>query len=252
MTEHHRNRAHRADRGWQIMVLVVCVGVGLLLATTRHVSAGNEIRRSDTTRLSDLVRSAQSSTDDAESDRENLIRRLEELQREAGSADAQVGTALADSEALNASAGLNPESGPGVVVTLTDAPRGSDGRYASDASPDDLVVHQQDVQSVLNALWTGGASAIAMQDQRIVSEVAPRCIGNTLLLGGRTYSPPYIVTALGDPARLKAALDNEPGVRVFQQYAVRYGLGYRQESSEQLDVPGYDGPVRTRFAQPAR
>ena len=27
---------------------------------------------------------------------------------------------------------------------------------------------------------------------------APRCVGNTLLLNGRTYSPPYVVTAIGD------------------------------------------------------
>ncbi|WP_072805789.1 DUF881 domain-containing protein [Rhodococcoides yunnanense] len=252
MTERHRHRTPLADHGWQILVLVVCIVVGLLLATTRHMSAGNEIRRSDTTRLSDLVRSAQTSTEEAETDRENLSLQLEELQRQAASGDADVGTTLARSEALNGAAGLNPESGPGVVVTLTDAPRAADGRYASDASPDDLVVHQQDVQSVLNALWTGGASAIAMQDQRIVSEVAPRCIGNTLLLGGRTYSPPYVVTALGDPARLDAALANNPGVRVFQQYALRYGLGYRAASSADLEVPGHDGPVRTRFAQPAR
>jgi uncharacterized protein YlxW (UPF0749 family) len=111
-------------------------------------------------------------------------------------------------------------------------------------------VHQQDVQSVLNAVWRGGATAVAMQDQRIVERVAPLCIGNTLLLGGRTYSPPYVVTALGDPDRLAAALADEPGVRVFQQYAQRYGLGYRTSISENLDVPAYEGSVRMRYAQP--
>lgn len=246
MTDHHRQRP--TDRVWQIMVVVVCVVTGILLATTRQISAGDEIRRSDTTRVSDLVRGAQSSTDEAEAARAELTRRLEELQSSAGSRDAEVGDALAQSDAL----GLHPESGAGVVVTLTDASRGADGRYATDARPDDLVVHQQDVQSVLNALWTGGASAIAMQDQRIVSEIAPRCIGNTLLLGGRTYSPPYVVTALGDPRRLTAALDNDRGVRVYQQYAQRYGLGYEARSADELSVPGYTGVVRTRFAQPVR
>ncbi|WP_089248400.1 DUF881 domain-containing protein [Rhodococcoides kyotonense] len=247
-----RRRARLTDRVWQIMVVVVCVVVGILLATTRQLSSGDEIRRSDTTRISDLVRSAQSSTDDADTARADLTRRLEELQSAAGAQDAEVGDALAKSEALSGAAGLNPESGAGVVVTLTDAPRGADGRYASGAAPNDLVVHQQDVQSVLNALWTGGASAIAMQDQRIVSEIAPRCIGNTLLLGGRTYSPPYVVTALGDPARLTAALENNRGVRVFQQYALRYGLGYDATAADDLTVPGYTGVVRTRYAQPVR
>src|SRR3712207_2320199 len=60
------------------------------------------------------------------------------------------------------------------------------------------------VQSVLNGLWAGGAEAVAVQDQRLVTTSAARCIGNTLLLAGRTYSPPYVITAIGDPARLQA------------------------------------------------
>jgi uncharacterized protein YlxW (UPF0749 family) len=133
---------------------------------------------------------------------------------------------------------------------MADAPRGPDGSYASDASPDDLVVHQVDVQSVLNALWAGGASAMAMQDQRLVASSAPRCIGNTLLLGGRTYSPPYVMTALGDPDRLRAALDNEPGVRLYEQYALRYGLRYEVAAYQNLSVPAYTESVRMRFAEP--
>lgn len=239
-----------APRVWQILVLVVCLVVGLLLATTRQFSHGDEIRRTDTTRLSSLVRSAQDSADSAEAARDDLAARIESLQDAAGTADADVGDVLAQADPLAASAGLESEAGAGVVVTLTDAPRGQDGRYASDASPDDLVVHQQDVQSVLNALWSGGATAVAMQDQRIVSRVAPRCIGNTLLLGGRTYSPPYVVTALGDSGRLSAALEAEPGVRVFRQYALRYGLGFDTKTSGDLSVPGYDGSIRMRYAQP--
>ncbi|WP_338887710.1 DUF881 domain-containing protein [Rhodococcus sovatensis] len=235
---------------WQVLTVVVCLVVGMLLATTRQFSHGDEIRRSDTTRLSSLVRSAQVSADDAETIRDDLAERVDELRNTAGTVDADVGDALAQTRPLTAPAGMTAESGPGVVVTMTDAPRGPDGRYASDASPDDLVVHQQDVQSVLNALWAGGATAIAMQDQRIASRVAPRCIGNTLLLGGRTYSPPYVVTAIGDPTELTASLDREPGVTVFRQYALRYGLGYTADASEQVDVPAYDGSIRMQYAQP--
>lgn len=235
---------------WKALVLVVCLFVGALLATTRGVSAGNELRSGDTTRLSDLVRAAQASSDDAEQTRNGLAAQVDLLQRTAAGSDADVADTIARTDPLADAAGLDPASGSGVVVTMTDAPRGPDGKYASDASPNDLVVHQVDVQSALNALWAGGASAIGMQDQRLVSSSAPRCIGNTLLLGGRTYSPPYVMTAVGDPARLQAALDNEPGVRLFRQYAVRYGLGYDARSQDTVSVPGYTGAVRMRFAQP--
>ncbi|GCE39983.1 membrane spanning protein [Rhodococcus wratislaviensis] len=226
---------------WRIAVLVVCLVAGLLVATTRQVSHGNEIRAGDSTRLSDLVRNAQSETDQVAQARDDLAAQVESLQQDAAASDSGVAQALAESKALATDAGLTPMTGPGVTVTLTDAPRDADGKYPVDASPDDLVVHQQDVQSVLNALWVGGAEAVGMQDQRIVNTSAPRCIGNTLLLHGRTYSPPYVMSAIGDPARLEAALANEPGIRVFKQYATRFGLGYSEAASGQLSVPGYAG-----------
>jgi uncharacterized protein YlxW (UPF0749 family) len=226
---------------WRIAVLVACLVAGLLVATTREVSHGNEIRAGDSTRLSDLVRNAQAETDDVAETRDRLAAEVESLQQEAAASDTGVAQVLADTKALATDAGLTPMTGPGVTVTLTDAPRDADGKYPVDAAPDDLVVHQQDVQSVLNALWVGGAEAVGMQDQRIVNTSAPRCIGNTLLLHGRTYSPPYVMSAIGDPARLEAALANEPGIRVFKQYAARFGLGYSQTVSGQLTVPGYAG-----------
>ncbi|CBH46181.1 DUF881 domain-containing protein [Prescottella equi] len=235
---------------WSIAVLVVCLVAGLLIATTREVSHGNEIRAADSTRLSDLVRQAQTEVDRAARTRDELAAQVEELQETAAGTDTRVAEVLAESRALADAAGLTELSGRGVVVTLTDAPRDADGKYPAGASPDDLVVHQQDVQSVLNALWAGGAEAVAMQDQRIVNTSAPRCIGNTLLLHGRTYSPPYVVTAIGDPARLAATLANEPGIKMFKQYAVRYGLGYTQQQSDALTVPAYTGQLHTEYARP--
>ncbi|AVP66492.1 DUF881 domain-containing protein [Rhodococcus hoagii] len=235
---------------WSIAVLVVCLVAGLLIATTREVSHGNEIRAADSTRLSDLVRQAQTEVDRAARTRDELAAQVEELQETAAGTDTRVAEVLTESRALADAAGLTELSGRGVVVTLTDAPRDADGKYPAGASPDDLVVHQQDVQSVLNALWAGGAEAVAMQDQRIVNTSAPRCIGNTLLLHGRTYSPPYVVTAIGDPARLAATLANEPGIKMFKQYAVRYGLGYTQQQSDALTVPAYTGQLHTEYARP--
>lgn len=226
---------------WRVLVLVACLVAGLLISTTREVSSGIELRAGDSTRLSDLVRTAQQKVDEVAEKRDDLADRVESMQKTAAASDTGVAEALRQTNALADDAGLTPVTGPGVTVTLTDAPRGADGKYPVDATPNDLVVHQQDVQSVLNALWAGGAEAVSMQDQRIVNTSAPRCIGNTLLLHGRTYSPPYVVSAIGDPARLEATLANEPGVRLFKQYATRFGLGYTQTASAKLTIPGYTG-----------
>lgn len=124
------------------------------------------------------------------------------------------------------------------------------GRFPRDASPDDLVVHQQDIQAVLNALWSAGAEAIQMQDQRIIATSVPRCVGNTLLLNGRTYSPPYTITAIGNAAAMQAALAAAPLVTLYKQYAVRFGLGYQEEVRSDVQVVGHFEPDRLHFAQP--
>jgi uncharacterized protein YlxW (UPF0749 family) len=111
-------------------------------------------------------------------------------------------------------------------------------------------VHQQDIQAVLNALWSAGAEAIQMQDQRIIATSVPRCVGNTLLLNGRTYSPPYRVTAIGDAGAMQAALAAAPLVILYKQYVVRFGLGYTEQASPDVRIVGHTEPVRMHSAQP--
>ena len=152
---------------------------------------------------------------------------------------------------LAGDAGLEPVQGPGLVITLTDAQRDANGRFPRDAAPDDLVVHQQDIQAVVNALWSAGAEAIQMQDQRLIATSAPRCVGNTLLLNGRTYSPPYVVTVIGDVPAMRAALESAPLVTLYKQYVVRFGLGYTEEARTDLQIAGFTEPVRMRYAVPA-
>ena len=244
-------RSVRGAGAWRLGVPVVCLLAGLLLAATHTVSGGGEIRRSDAPRLVDLVREAQQSVDRLSAQRDSLAAEIDA--HHGGSPE--VGAALTAIQNRNAQlaadAGLDPIRGPGLVVTLTDAQRDANGRFPRDASPDDLVVHQQDIQAVLNALWNGGAEGIQRQDHRIIGTLAPRCVGNTLLLNGRTYSPPYVITAVGDAAAMQASLAAAPLVTLYKQYVVRFGLGYSEEPRASVDLVGHTEPVRMRFAQPA-
>ncbi|MCP9274895.1 DUF881 domain-containing protein [Mycolicibacterium arenosum] len=239
----------RQRSAWRFGVPAVCLCAGLLLATTHTVSGGDEIRRSDAPRLVDLVREAQQSADRLTARRDALAGELET--HHGGAVDDGAVTGITQrADELAVAAGMSPMRGPGLVVTLTDAQRDAEGRFPGDASPDDLVVHQQDVEAVLNAMWNAGAEAIQMQDQRIVATSAPRCVGNTLLLNGRTYSPPYVITAIGDVPAMQAALAAAPLVVLYKQYVVRFGLGYTEEVRSDVEVVGHPTP-RLRFAQPA-
>jgi uncharacterized protein YlxW (UPF0749 family) len=234
---------------WRFGVPLICLLAGLLLAATHGVSGGAEIRRSDAPRLVDLVREAQSSVSHLNAERDELAGKLDSMHGR--SSDAALAAMLRRAAELAGEAGMDPVHGPGLVVTLEDAQRDANGRFPRDASPDDLVVHQQDIQAVLNALWSAGAEAIQMQDQRVIGTSVPRCVGNTLLLNGRTYSPPYTITAIGNAAAMQAALAAAPLVILYKQYVVRFGLGYREEVKPDVQIVGHTEPVRMHFAQPA-
>ncbi len=234
---------------WRFGVPVVCLLAGALLATTHGVSGGSEIRRSDSPRLVDLVREAQQSVERLSAQRDALSAQVEAARAGPAASDANVAALLDKVTPLAVDAGLVAMRGPGLVVTLTDAQRDANGRFPRDASPDDLVVHQQDIQAVLNALWSGGAEAVQMQDQRLIATSAPRCVGNTLLLNGRTYSPPYQLTAIGDVAAMQAALAAAPLVTLYKQYVTRFGLGYTEEPRAEVTVVGYSEPVGMHYAQ---
>jgi uncharacterized protein YlxW (UPF0749 family) len=234
---------------WRFGVPLVCLLAGLLLAATHGVSGGAEIRRSDAPRLVDLVRETRSSVSRLDAERNALAAKIDAAHGR--SSDTALAAMLRRSAELAAEASMNPVHGPGLVVTLDDAQRDANGRFPRDASPDDLVVHQQDIEAVLNALWSAGAEAIQMQDQRIIATSMPRCVGNTLLLNGRTYSPPYAITAIGNASAMQAALANAPLVNLYKQYVVRFGLGYREEVKPDVQIVGHTEPVRTHFAQPA-
>jgi uncharacterized protein YlxW (UPF0749 family) len=241
-----RQGATTPRRRWRFGVPLVCALAGLLLGATHAVSGGSEIRRSDAPRLVDLVHGTQSAVDRLSARRDSLASRIDAI-HDRGSVRAAMPDRFAE---LAGDAGLYPAHGPGLVVTLSDAQRDAEGRFPRDASPDDLVVHQQDIQAVLNALWTAGAEAVQMQDQRIVATSAPRCVGNTLLLNGRTYSPPYVITAIGDAEAMQDALAAAPMVTVYKQYVARFGLGYSEEATGDAHVAGSAEPVRMQLATP--
>ncbi|HEU5045745.1 MAG TPA: DUF881 domain-containing protein, partial [Nocardioidaceae bacterium] len=90
--------------------------------------------------------------------------------------------------ALRGPVGLKPVAGPGLTVTLTDAP--PEVIATTDINPNYLVVHQGDIQAVANALWAGGAEAMTIQGQRVIATTGIKCVGNTVVLHDVPYSPP--------------------------------------------------------------
>jgi uncharacterized protein YlxW (UPF0749 family) len=241
----------KPSRPWRFLVPCMALGAGVLFSTSAETSQGTDLRSGRRLQLEQLINERNASVKALDAKLRALRHQVDQATAAESRRDAGVAAEQSRVDRLRSPTGLSKLKGPGVVVSLDDAPRGPDGALPPGAGPDDVVVHQQDVQAVVNALWAGGADAMTIMGQRVVATSAVRCVGNTLLLQGRTYSPPFVIAAIGNPARLRSALSNEPGVILFRQYVDAYRLGYQVETKGEVTVPGFDGSLSLAYARPA-
>ncbi len=231
-----------------LAVFGVLVAAGLLFVVSATTARGTQLRtdRGDTV---GFVRSEQARYAAKLEELARLRREVDERTRTEAGGSAVVRRLKAEADALSPDAGLAPVSGPALTVVLDDAPRR--GTLPGSARPDDLVVHQQDVQAVVNAMWLGGAEAMMLMDQRVISTSAVRCVGNTLLLQGRVYSPPYRITAIGNVEGMRQALDDSAAVQVYKEFVKVFQLRYDVADLGEQTFPAFTGSIDLRYATPA-
>jgi uncharacterized protein YlxW (UPF0749 family) len=213
-----------------------------LFATSAQTSQGTDLRSSGRSDLGDVVRAQDRAVRVRAVAVQQLQGEVDALTARAGPENSTVDRLRAQATGLAAMAGAQAVTGPGLTVALNDAKRTA-ASLPGDYTADDIVVHQQDVQSVVNALWAGGAEAMMLQDQRVISTSAVRCVGNTLILQGRVYSPPYTIQAIGDPKAMRTALDQSKSVTNYREYARLLGLGYDVRGKDAVTFPAYAGSL---------
>jgi uncharacterized protein YlxW (UPF0749 family) len=238
----------RRPSAWTVLVPVVALSAGLLFATSGRTAQGTDLRAGEVTELSELIAQRETVIARQAGQLADLQEQVDRLTEQAATRDGAVAAAQTSGDAGALSAALVPLTGPGVVITLDDAPARPDGSLPVDARPDDLVIHQSDVQAVVNAVWAAASDGVVIMDQRLIATSAVRCVGNTLLLQGRTYSPPFVVTAIGDAAAIRAQLAVSPQVAVFQQAVEDFGLTFSVRERPEVTVPAYDGPLDLQYA----
>ena len=234
--------------GWAAVVPVVAIGAGLMFATSAQTSQGTDLRSSGRSELVDVVRAQDRVVRERAAAIQRLQGEVDSLTARTAPSSAEMARLRAEAAGLAATVGTQAVTGPTLSVSLDDSKR-SAASLPAGYTADDLVVHQNDVQSVVNALWAGGAEAMMLQDQRVISTSAVRCVGNTLILQGRVYSPPYVIQAIGDVTTMQAALDRNPQVTIYRQWVDFMGLGYDVTRAGQATFPAYAGSLSLLHAK---
>ena len=226
------------------LLVAAMVMAFLVVLGFRPQSADPEHRLPERYKLADLIEAQQSS---AAQLRREVARLRAEVDAERAAIARRTGGTAERTELVSETsevAGLVRVEGPGLRVTLNDS------RLAAPpagANVNDLVIHSQDVQAVVNALWRAGAEAISINGQRLVSTSAVLCVGNTLLLNGTVHSPPYVMSAVG---ATRDRFDADRLVRRLKGDAETFGLVFSVERVTKLELPAYRGSTKLAYARP--
>jgi uncharacterized protein YlxW (UPF0749 family) len=141
-------------------------------------------------------------------------------------------------------AGLSPQAGPGLIVTLDDSaknmPTGDD--------PANYLIHDYELRDVSSLLWLAGAEAISINAERLVSVSSVYCVGSTILVNNTRISPPYEIKAIGNPTTLEDVLRDPAALKKLKSRATLYGVQFRFSQARDLMAPAYTGGIAVKYA----
>ncbi len=233
------------DRIYRPALVVVVVVLGFLVAvsfnTTSRLVTARPQRVSD---LVSVVRDMESQRAELQDRYSELREKMDTLERNAAEDSGVRSSFTQELERVRQSAGLSAVVGPGVKIVLADA-----HEVDPDNDPNDYLIHDSDLTAVVNALFAGGAEAIDVNGERLVSTTPIRCAGTTILVNSARLGSPYTISAIGDSGALESfALSDPVASLVFGPYKTQYGLEASISRVDELRVAAYRGSMRPRFA----
>lgn len=234
--------------GHSLTLFAALVALGALVAATllqthRGAPEADRTRADLTTR----VGTATADTDALAVRVAALMAKTSEVRAEAltGSvADQQLSDRV---QGLENAVGLNEVTGPGLEVVLSDGPPAP----ASEGGPDLARVLDQDLQVTVNGLFAAGAEAVSINGQRLTALSAIRGAGDAVLVGYRPLSPPYVLSAIGEPGAMETSFGNGSAASQLRMLSDAYGITFEVEVREELTLPG-KSDLSLRYATPER
>jgi uncharacterized protein YlxW (UPF0749 family) len=232
-----------AARRASTVVLLLALGTitGTAVAQVRErQQAGTGMRA----QLAEEVRDRTARTDELAEAAQQLRAQVAAAEAELLGADAQGRLVSERLVELGMASATLPVEGPGLRVTLDDPKADSTGTQGGlrGGSLLERRVQDRDLQELVNALWAAGAEAVSINGERLTALTAIRSAGETILVDFSPLSPPYVVQAIGDPARLEVELLDGPVGRALTTYASVHGRTFEVRREDDLSLPGAGTP----------
>ena len=249
LTSEPVNAAPPQDRrAWWLTLFLLCGILGAMLALS--VRTQQVVQHTVAVTSADIL---QKQLDDQQRTIKAQQVQIAKYENGALSHSAETQALSADLKSYKFQAGLTTVQGPGVIVTLNDSknpyPSGLNGLPAA-AGPPPNIIHDGDIDQVVNELKAAGAEAISVNDQRLVATSPIRCAGPTVFINNVAQTPPYSIKAIGEPRTLETALNIPGGISTLLKGFDAAMFSVRP--AKHIVVPAYSGVTSPKYAVPVK
>jgi len=238
----------RASLSKSVIFLLVGVTLGLLISATwrSQANASIPLDSSPGEAVWEGIRRLEVEQSELKSNLADLRRQLATRQQEVSASTDRLRALNDELSRQQLMAGLIPLQGPGILVTLDDSEISAQPK----SDPNAYIVHEYDLRDVVNLLWMAGAEAIAINDERLVSNSSIYCVGSTVLVNDTRLSPPYVIRAVGHSRVLLDTLRNPSYLPELKEKQRLYGIRFDVRAMANLTLPAYSGSFAIRYAWP--
>ena len=221
--------------------------LGILVAIQyRSTSAVSTVQTNQRGELVELNKKLEEERDALQTELADARKQIGEIEAALGKGQSVHAELVSQFENARVQAGLMPMKGQGVVVRMADSPRSP----GPEDDPYFFIVHDVDIQALVNELWAAGSEAVSVNGQRIVGRSSIRCVGPTILVNTNRLASPYVIKAIGPSADIEGGLRMPGGYLDSMSPLIGNGGEVVISRSQEVAVPGFQGSLSFRYAQP--
>lgn len=105
-------------------------------------------------------------------------------------------------ESLKLIGGTKDTRGPGITIIIGD---NEDRSMIGDSIQDDII-HDSEIQIILNDLKNAGAEAISINGERVIYKSEVKCGGPIIRINGKSSANPFVIDVIGNPKLLYSSV----------------------------------------------
>ena len=190
----------------QFVILLVCIVTGFIIGYSYNLTKDNRDQNStnlfyqSSNAYREELIEQQERNKQLQSELSDIEQQIREYEQSYSTQNDTYEEQLAEVQKIRLLLGDVRAVGEGLRVTLNDA------SYDGTSNPNNFVVHESHIFSLIHELKIAGAEAIAINGKRLKPNSYISCNGPVITIDGEQFPAPFVVEAIGNPSTLSTAL----------------------------------------------